>query len=74
MTNTAAVTAIIAIRADHLHGKFCAIMPEQQAAEKVTLYLNNLKFHWQNSPHIVQFLNLQIEAYSPKFNLTKRKA
>lgn len=63
--------AIIAIRADHLHGKFCEIMPEAQAAAKVTIYLKNLAFHYQNSPETVQFLKLQLAAYSPKFNLLK---
>jgi hypothetical protein len=73
MTNPSAVNAVIAIRADHLHSKFCSIMPEAAAAAKVCIYLSNLKFHWQHTPQIVQFLNLQIEAYSPQFNLITKK-
>ena len=61
--------AIIAIRADHLHGKFCATMPGAEADKKVTIYLKNLAFHYQNSPNTVQFLELQLAAYSPIFNL-----
>lgn len=59
---------IIAIRAANLYAKFCAMMPEAEAAAEVTIYLKNLAFHCQNSPSTIQFLKLQIEAYSPKLN------